>query len=224
MHEEYDKLLDHDYDGIKELDNDLPKWWLWLFYLTIIWGVLYVIYYHVIGVGYLQADEYKAEVNPNYVRVSDSDAKVLGILNGYHSPYYTLGGDVTPRMALLGAGGIEFVEETADSDTTTYIAFTDPNDIATGKDIFIKNCVQCHGAAGQGGIGPNLTDNVWIHPYEFSGIVKSVKYGYPAKGMVSWRAFLKPEDILRVSSYVENELKGTNAPGGKAPQGELISD
>ena len=52
-----DELLDHDYDGIQELDNDLPPWWLYLFYFTIIWGVAYLLYYHVIGDGDLQYAE-----------------------------------------------------------------------------------------------------------------------------------------------------------------------
>ena len=223
MSEEYDKLLDHDYDGIKELDNDLPTWWLWLFYVTIAWSVIYIIYYHIFGMGYLQADEYKQEVNPNYVRVSEADTKTLGILNTYHSPFFKPGGDITPRMILLGSGIEAYVEETAETDTVSYVALTEASDISAGKDIFIRNCLQCHGAAGQGGIGPNLTDNYWLHGAEFSNIVKSVKYGYPAKGMISWRAFLKPEEILKVASFVKT-LRGTNPPNPKAPQGELVEE
>ena len=223
MSDEQDKLLDHDYDGIKELDNDLPKWWLWLFYITIAWSVIYIVYYHVFDMGYLQVDEYKEEMNPNYVRVSESDAKTLGILDSYHSPFYKVGGDITPRMILLGAGEVAFVEETAETDTVTYIALTETTDISTGKDIYVKNCLQCHGAAGEGGIGPNLTDNYWLHGAEFSNIVKSVKYGYPAKGMIAWKTFLKSDELLQVASFVQT-LKGTNPPNQKAPQGELVEE
>ncbi len=223
MSEEYDKMLDHDYDGIKELDNDLPTWWLWLFYLTIAWAVLYMLFYHVFSIGYLQDDEYLAEMNPNYVRISAADSKTLGILESYHSPFYTPKGDITPRMILMGAGQVAYIEETSESDTVQYIALTDIADLTTGKDLFTRNCLQCHGAAGEGGIGPNLTDNYWLHGNSFTQMVKSVKYGYPAKGMISWRAFLKPEEIIQVASFVQT-LQGTNPPNQKAPQGELVEE
>ena len=54
-------LMDHDVDGIQELDNLLPRWWVWLFYLTIIFGVIYMVYYHVLHVGDLQIAEYEKE-------------------------------------------------------------------------------------------------------------------------------------------------------------------
>ena len=83
MAEYKDKLLDHDFDGIKEMDNDLPRWWLYLFYFTIAWAFIYMVYFHMFDIGYLQEDEYLAEMNPGYVRVSEADTKVLGILPEY---------------------------------------------------------------------------------------------------------------------------------------------
>lgn len=221
MTDNNEKLLDHDYDGIKELDNDLPRWWVWLFWLSIIWGLLYMIYYHVFHIGYLQEDEWKREMNPNYVRTTEADTKLLGILDSYHSPLFKPGGDITPRQLALGEGLPEFVEETAESDTVDYIMLTDNAELQAGKAIYVKNCVQCHGAAGEGGIGPNLTDDYWIHGGQFNDVVKSVKYGYPAKGMIAWRTFLKPEELIQVSSFVRT-LHGTNPPNAKAPQGDLV--
>jgi cytochrome c oxidase cbb3-type subunit 3 len=62
MNEKRDPLLlDHDADGIQELDNNLPRWWVWLFYLTIIFAVVYLGYYHVLGLGTLSAAEYQRE-------------------------------------------------------------------------------------------------------------------------------------------------------------------
>ena len=55
-------LLDHNYDGIQELDNNLPRWWVWLFYITIIISAVYLVYYHVTGSGDLQAAEYAKEM------------------------------------------------------------------------------------------------------------------------------------------------------------------
>src|SRR6516165_839834 len=55
------KLLEHEADGIRELDNLLPRWWVWLFYLTTIFAVAYMLYYHVFHAGNLQAAEYSIE-------------------------------------------------------------------------------------------------------------------------------------------------------------------
>ena len=60
-HPDEPKLLDHDADGIKELDNNLPRWWVWLFYLCILYSVAYLGYYHVFNMGELQAAEYAKE-------------------------------------------------------------------------------------------------------------------------------------------------------------------
>src|ERR1041385_710335 len=55
-------LLDHEADGIRELDNKLPRWWVWLFYATILFAPIYLVYYHVLGAGDLMATEYLKEM------------------------------------------------------------------------------------------------------------------------------------------------------------------
>lgn len=62
IEDEHTILLDHDYDGIKELDNNLPPWWKWGFYITIVWSVIYLFYYNVLNIGPLQEQEYLAEM------------------------------------------------------------------------------------------------------------------------------------------------------------------
>ena len=224
MAEYKDELLDHDFDGIQELDNNLPRWWLGLFYFSIFWGALYMLYFHVFDIGYLQEDEWLAEINPAYVRVQEGDARVLGMLPEYRSPLYNPRGDQTPYSRLYGEGGLAAVViMTAETDTTTYEAVADPALLAAGKEAFEKNCAQCHCKLGEGGVGPNLTDAYWLHSSDVPGVVKSIKYGYPAKGMIAWRGILKPDDIINVASFVMT-LKGTNPPNAKAPQGELVSE
>ena len=68
-------LLDHEADGIKELDNNLPRWWVWLFYLTIIYSVIYMAYYHVFRAGDLQASEYDKEWRKGEAIKSEAIAK-----------------------------------------------------------------------------------------------------------------------------------------------------
>jgi cytochrome c oxidase cbb3-type subunit 3 len=112
---------------------------------------------------------------------------------------------------------------TAETDTATYVAVTDQARLVAGEEAFQKNCAQCHGRLGEGIVGPNLTDNYWLHPSDMTGVVKSIKYGYPSKGMIAWRGVLKPDEIINVASYVLT-LKGTNPPKPKPPQGELVTE
>lgn len=219
-----DELLDHDYDGIRELDNDLPRWWQYLFYLSIIWSVLYMLYFHVLHIGYLQEDQYRREMDPAYLRARDADGKLLGMLLEYHSPYHNPYGDDTPRSRLLAAQGSgPRILVTRESDTVTYAAAVDPSLIVAGRETFEKVCAQCHGKLGEGGVGPNLTDDYWLHGADITSVVKSVKYGYPAKGMIPWRGTLSEDEIIYVSSYVLT-MRGTNPPNAKAPQGELVTE
>lgn len=223
MAEYKDELLDHDYDGIKEMDNELPRWWLYLFYFTIVWSLLYMIYFHMFDIGYLQEDEYLAEMNPSYVRISEADSKVLGFIPEYHSPFHKPSREMTPRLAALSSKDVKRVFMTAETDNTTYLAISDPAGLSDGKEAFLKNCAQCHGNFGEGGVGPNMTDDYWLHGADISSIVKSVKYGYPSKGMISWLGTFKEEDIIKTSSYIQT-LRGTNPPNARAPQGDLITE
>ena len=217
MNDYQDKLLDHDYDGIKELDNDLPRWWLWLFYITIVFAVLYMMYYHVLDVGFSSADQYRSEVDPTFVRQQDiTQPMYAGMLPRYMSP---LARRETDKRVFEKS---TFVMLTHETDTTTYMPVADAAALADGQEIFQVRCASCHSMQGQGGVGPNLTDNYWLHGSDFSSIVKTVRYGYPTKGMISWLGHLTPEQIIHVSTYVQT-LQGTNPPNPKAPEGDLVS-
>ena len=84
-------------------------------------------------------------------------------------------------------------------------------------------CAACHGQKGEGTVGPNFTDEYWIHGGGIKNIFKTIKYGVPEKGMISWQSQLKPSDMQKVGSYILT-LKGTNPPNPKAPQGTIWSD
>lgn len=96
-------------------------------------------------------------------------------------------------------------------------------DVSAGAKVYATNCVACHGDKGQGGVGPNLTDNAWIHGGDIKSIFKTIKYGVVAKGMRSWQSEIKPGDIQSVASYILTEFKDKNVAGGKAPQGVVAS-
>jgi cytochrome c oxidase cbb3-type subunit 3 len=99
----------------------------------------------------------------------------------------------------------------------------EPAILAKGKQIFVNNCASCHKEDGGGNIGPNLTDEYWIHGAGIRDIFNVVKTGVIEKGMIAWSAVLSPEQIRDVSFYIVS-IGGTNPPGAKAPQGEKYSE
>ncbi len=105
-----------------------------------------------------------------------------------------------------------------DESTLTYIK--DDAIIAKGKEIYTSYCGSCHKADGGGMIGPNLTDEYWLHGGDVKNVYAVVKNGVPEKGMISWANTLSPEQIRNVAFYVLS-LQGTNPPGAKAPQGTI---
>ncbi len=96
----------------------------------------------------------------------------------------------------------------------------DPALIARGKDLW-RNCVGCHGVWGQGAKGPNLRDDWWLHGSDMRDICRSIRDGYPTKGMPSWGALgIAPEDLHALAAYVVS-LHGSEDGTGKAHEGAL---
>jgi cytochrome c oxidase cbb3-type subunit III len=93
----------------------------------------------------------------------------------------------------------------------------DPKELADGKQLFVTVCASCHGAEGQGMVGPNLTDEAWIHGGSPLEIHTSISKGYPEKGMVAFEGLLGPRKVRSATAFVLS-LKGKNVPG-KAPEG-----
>ena len=105
-------------------------------------------------------------------------------------------------------------------DETTVVLLTDAGEIAKGKATFEAQCVACHGASGEGKVGPNLTDKYWKHGGDIKDLFKTVKLGVSGTGMKSWKSDLSPMAIAQVTSYILT-LQGTNPAGAKAPEGAL---
>lgn len=187
LEKEEDIMFDHDFDGIKELDNKIPPWFSFLFYGTILFAAVYLLLYHVTGTGRLMADEYADEV----IKANQQ------------------------REELIKSGA--FVNE------NTVVLLTDAVSLENGKNVFMANCVPCHGPNAGGVVGPNLTDDYWINGGGIKNIFKTIKYGVPIKGMISWQTQLNPKKIQEVASYVIS-LHGTNPPGGKPPEGTIWVD
>lgn len=181
----------HEYDGIRELDNPLPRWWLFTLYGAIVFSVGYWFYFHTLHVGQLPMAAYEDELR----RAKEAEEA---------------------REAALEAQGKGVTEE-------QLVALgKDPAVVQRGAEVFKQTCVACHGAQGQGVVGPNLTDAYWIHGGKARDIYSRVSSGVLDKGMPAWKPVLGTTRVKEVTAFVLS-IRDTQVPGGKAPQGETQS-
>lgn len=144
----------------------------------------------------------------------------------YMLHYHVLGtGDLqeaeyTEEVRLAEIQRAELMRSGAMINEETVTLLTEPAALETGKQIYIANCAACHSADGGGLVGPNLTDDYWIHGAGIKNVFKVVKYGVVNKGMIAWQNQLNPKQIQEVSSYVLT-LQGTTPANPKAAEGEL---
>lgn len=117
----------------------------------------------------------------------------------------------------------EYLRNAANNIDENNVVLLDASGIAAGSVLYGKNCQACHGDKGQGGVGPNLTDDYWLHNGGIKDIFRSIKYGWQEKGMKSWKDDFSPAQIAQLASYVKS-LHGTNPPSGKEPQGTLFTE
>lgn len=171
-------IKNHTYDGIQELDNDLPSWWKWLFYLTIVFSIIYSVRLFIFHADDLvQAREYEIVV--------DNAAK-----------------------------------DNPDAVNFNVVLLTDASDLEAGKEIWVKTCAACHLVDGGGLVGPNMTDNYWIHGNSVEELYKIVSDGLIEKGMIPYNTQLSKKARLEVVSYILTDMVGTTPATPKEPQGK----
>ena len=197
----------HTWDGIKELNTPLPKWWLYTFYACVIWAIGYTILY------------------PAWPLPGGATQGVLG---------WSSRGQLEQQMAAVAASQKETVDKIA--AMTLPDIMKDPKLLAYaqagGAAAFKVNCVQCHGAGAAGGKGyPNLNDDDWLWGGTPDAIYTTLKHGIrytddpetrdsqmPSFGL---DGILTPEQIEQVANYVVS-LSGETADAGKAEAGKQI--
>jgi cytochrome c oxidase cbb3-type subunit III len=179
----------HEWDGIQELNTPLPRWWLWLFYATIIWSIGYWVVY------------------PAWPLVSSYSSGLFhwNTRSSVASQVTELQRERGPMMAKLTAAPLQQIESTPE-----LLDFAR----ALGKRAFADNCAPCHGAGGGGAKGyPNLNDNDWLWGGSLDQIAQtithSVRAGDDAGHQGSMPAFghdglLKPDEISTVADYVRS--------------------
>jgi cytochrome c oxidase cbb3-type subunit 3 len=175
-------LLDHEYDGIREYDNPLPRWWVRIWLGTFVFSVGYFFHYHVSHNGTSIADGYEQEM----AEAREAEAK-------------------------------QSLAEPISEDSLGKL-MTNPALMTDAQALFGQRCSPCHGQHAQGIIGPNLTDNSWIHGKgTLTDIYGVVEGGVAAKGMPAWGRQLTPIELRKVVAFVGTQ-RGKNVPG-KPPEG-----
>jgi len=187
-HEDYeidtltnDRLLkDHEYDGIRELDNPSPAWFNLLFIVTIAFSILYLYILFVFRpAGLVQEKEFEREM-ARAAAARGPDAETFGVM-----------------------------------------LLTDGQSLASGQAIYNNVCAVCHLVDGGGLVGPNLTDDYWVHGNTIEDLYRVTTEGVIEKGMIPYRDQLSPRQRLEVSSFILERLVGSTPASPKAPEGDL---
>ena len=194
LEKETDILLNHNYDGIQELDNNLPPWWVGMFYSTIVFAFLYIGIYHFSDIGKLQIAEYEQEVREAEIAIAAYNAAQKAEKNANLTADNVTALTATDRLA---AGAENFKS-------------------------YCMACHGANGE-GLENLGQNLTDKYWIHGGGIKNIFKTISEGVPGKPMVAWKEALSADEIQELASYILT-LEGTNPSNARPPEGELYEE
>ena len=195
----------HEWDGIQELNNPLPRWWLWTFYITIIWGIGYTIAY------------------PAWPMISGATKGMLG---------FSTRQAVAADIAAHEAKNEGLVTELVSADLTALQPSDDLHRyaVARGGAVFRAQCSQCHGSGAAGAVGyPNLLDDDWLWGGDIENISLSIRHGIrnDTDGDARWTempAFgeiLESDEIAAVVEYVHS-LSSADADAKLATQGQTV--
>lgn len=203
--EEAQKTTGHEWDGIRELDTPMPRWWLWTFYATIIWGIGYVIAY------------------PAWPLVNGATAGLLG---------YSSRGAVAADIQRVNDENASLDQALVSVELTGIVADQDLSHYATagGSAVFKTNCIQCHGAGASGFVGyPNLLDDDWLWGGDLDAIYATVSHGIRSEAdedtrlsdMPAFGEFLEEAEIDTLVSYV-SKISGQEHDGAGAELGSAV--
>ena len=202
----------HVWDGIQEFNNPLPKWWVWVFYLTIIWGVIYTILY------------------PAWPLLNTATPGLLGWPTRANVAAEIAAANEANAPINARIEAAELGEIGKDPELKGYA-------VNAGRAVFRTWCVQCHGSGAQGAKGfPNLLDNDWLWGGTIEDIHTTISYGIrdeandetrsPGAGMPAFGAdeLLEPEEIEAVANYVMSLSGEAKDPGMVQAGAEIFAD
>lgn len=181
-----DTIMKHEYDGIQEFDNQLPNWWMWIMWGSIVFAIFYWLVFHTLEIRDLSHANFENE------------------------------------MRIANEAMFERMKNNPVTNESLLALMEMPAKIEEGHQTWSKFCVACHQDDGRGLVGPNMTDEYWIHGCAPMDIHKTVTNGVAAKGMPAWGNQLGPGGVQTVVAYVLT-MQGTNVEG-KAPEGDPCSN
>ncbi|MBY8916734.1 cytochrome-c oxidase, cbb3-type subunit III [Nitratireductor sp. L1-7-SE] len=195
----------HEWDGIRELDNPMPRWWVWTFYATIVWSIGYTIAY------------------PAWPLISDATRGVLG---------YSSRQELTTTMEAVSAEQADLRAAIAEKPLDEILADETLRRFATaaGDAAFKVNCSQCHGSGAQGSAGyPNLNDDDWLWGGDIEAIHQTIAHGVRFDGdddtrfgeMPAFGDILSGEEIRQVAAHVVS-FTGTPSDPALAEAGAQV--
>lgn len=195
----------HEWDGIQEWNKPLPRWWVWTFYVTILWGIAYTIAY------------------PAWPLISGATSGFLG---------YSTRAEVAKDIAAVDAQNAEVSATLASADLST-LPQGDPAyqyGVSGGAAVFRANCSQCHGAGAAGAKGyPNLLDDAWLWGGDVEAIEYTVRHGIRNDAdpdarwseMPAFGEILSREEVAQVVAHVRR-ISGQEADASAASAGATL--
>lgn len=194
----------HSWDGIEEYNNPLPRWWLYTFYFTIVWGIIYSIAY------------------PAWPLVKGATEGFLG---------FSTRGEVAKDIQAFTDANAAIEAKLATADITTVSADPELQSYAvnSGAAVFRTNCSQCHGSGAAGAKGyPNLLDDDWLWGGDIEAIAYTIRHGIRSRSddtryseMPAFGEFLEESEITAVVNYVLS-LSGADHDAALAAEGATV--
>ncbi|WP_201586029.1 cytochrome-c oxidase, cbb3-type subunit III [Psychrobacter sp. HII-4] len=244
---EEDGTTGHTYDGIREYDKPLPKWWLVIFFGSIIWGAAYWVFFPAIfpagwnGLATVEVDgetvpwssknELFSELESNNKVFTDNFEKnilVKADAAGATTTLATLNElQATMRRSDNPPADLQTQIDQKVAELAPYVEklSENPNALKVGSRLFLQNCAVCHGSNAKGALGyPNLTDNDWLYGGAPENILTTLHNGRVG-GMAAWRDQIGEDGVRAVSEYVlsiSGNQQGYDLDQTKVAQGKVI--
>lgn len=209
--------MGHEYDGIRELNNPLPKWWTYLFFSTFIFAAVYLALFPGLGnyPGLLGWTSSAQQVKS----VEEMEASIKASQENKQLDQYAKELDDADKFY-----GESFKRLAYNSEGTAYRSLpeiaADPNALRVGQNLFLQNCSQCHGSDARGFKGfPNLTDDAWLYGGEPEAILTTIRHGRVG-AMPAWGETFGDDGVREVVSYVLS-LSGRKVNSREAAAGKV---
>jgi cytochrome c oxidase cbb3-type subunit III len=195
----------HEWDGIRELNNPMPRWWVWCFYLTIIWAIGYTIAY------------------PAWPLLTENTKGLLGWSSRADFAGEMVEAKTAQSVYLDKIAASSLADIQADNELLQFA-------VAGGSAAFKVNCIQCHGSGASGGAGfPNLNDDDWLWGGSADDIYTTITHGIRfaddadtrLSEMPAYADMLQSQEIKQVAAYVVS-LTGTPRDASMVEPGKQI--